>query len=81
MSAGSATAQDIFGRITGTVTDPAGATIPNAVVSVTNQATKVTRTVKADSQGFYVATELPAVRMTFLRKGRASRVPRVPATM
>jgi hypothetical protein len=60
MSAGSAAAQDIFGRITGTVTDPSGAAIPNAVVSVTNQATKVTRTVKADSQGFYVATELPA---------------------
>jgi hypothetical protein len=60
MSAGSAAAQDIFGRITGTVTDPTGAAIPNAVVSVTNQATKVTRTVKADSQGFYVASELSA---------------------
>jgi len=55
-----AMAQDIFGRIAGTVTDPTGAAIPNAKITVTNQETKLARTVTADGRGFYVAPELPA---------------------
>ena len=52
-------AQNIFGRISGTVTDPAGAVVPNATITLTNEATKVTRTAVADSDGFYVADNLP----------------------
>src|SRR5258708_2941997 len=55
-----AVAQDIFGRIVGTVTDPSGATVPNVKVAITNDATLVSRDVTADKNGYYVADELPA---------------------
>ena len=54
-----ATGQDIFGRISGNVTDSTGAAIPSATVNVTNEATKAARTVATDANGFYVASELP----------------------
>src|SRR5437016_34196 len=57
--AGTLNAQDIFGRISGTVTDSSGAAIPGAKVTVVNQATKATRIATTDSKGFYVASELP----------------------
>jgi hypothetical protein len=55
-----ANGQDIFGRISGTVTDPSGAAVPGASITVTNQATKATRTLVTDASGFYVASTLPA---------------------
>jgi len=51
-------AQDIFGRISGTVSDTTGAVIPGAKVTITNEETKLARTVTSDSRGFYVAPEL-----------------------
>src|SRR5258708_29726387 len=60
MSAELAGAQDIFGRISGTVTDPTGAGVPNVKVTLTNQETKIDRTDKADGHGFYVAPALQA---------------------
>lgn len=54
-----AVAQDIFGRISGTVTDPTGAVIPNVKVRIVNDETKLTRDVTTDPNGFYVATDLP----------------------
>jgi hypothetical protein len=54
-----AVAQDIFGRISGTVTDPSGAVIPNVKVHIVNDETKLTRDVTTDPNGFYVATDLP----------------------
>jgi hypothetical protein len=53
-----APAQDIFGRISGTITDATGAVVPRAKVTITNQETKLFRTVTADDRGFYVAPEL-----------------------
>jgi hypothetical protein len=53
-----APAQDIFGRISGTITDATGAVVPGAKVTITNQETKLFRTVTADDRGFYVAPEL-----------------------
>jgi hypothetical protein len=41
------------GAILGTVTDPSGAVIPDAAVSVSNAATQQTRTTQSNSQGFY----------------------------
>jgi hypothetical protein len=52
-------AQSISGRITGVITDQAGAVIPNAAVSVTNEGTGARRRVTTDENGLYVAPELP----------------------
>ena len=52
-------AQTIFGRISGTVRDTAGATIPNANVIVSNVATNLVRNVPSDEDGFFTVTNLP----------------------
>jgi hypothetical protein len=52
-------AQDVFGRISGTVTDTQGAVIPDANITITNEQTKLTRTLKTDAHGFYVTDDLP----------------------
>ena len=49
----SAHAQVLYGSLTGTVTDSAGAVIPNAAVTVTNQGTGEIRATKSDPQGNY----------------------------
>jgi len=51
--------QTIFGRISGTVKDTAGAAIPNATVTVTNPANNLVRTATTDDDGFYTVTNLP----------------------
>jgi Carboxypeptidase regulatory-like domain len=45
--------------LNGTVTDPAGAAIPSAKVSVTNQATGVESSTQTDSAGAYLFPSLP----------------------
>jgi hypothetical protein len=55
-----AAAQDIFGRISGTIIDSSGATVANAKVNITNEATLISRSVTADKNGYYAADELPA---------------------
>src|SRR4030095_4403168 len=57
-----AVSQTIFGRSSGTVTDPNKAVLPNAQVTVTNEATNFARTVNTDENGYYVVTNLPAGR-------------------
>src|SRR5215471_15759783 len=54
-----AAAQDIFGVIAGTVTDPSGAAVPHAKITITNQATSLQRTLSTDDRGFYLAPQLP----------------------
>jgi hypothetical protein len=54
-----ALAQTITGRISGTITDTNGAAVPGVTVKITNEATQQSRSVTADSDGFYVATNLP----------------------
>jgi hypothetical protein len=48
----------MFGRISGTVTDPSGAAIPGAKVVITNTDTQATRTEITNERGFYVAENL-----------------------
>jgi hypothetical protein len=54
----SASAQSTEGNITGTVTTSDGSLIPNATVTVINQGTHLTRTVKSDSNGTYTVNDL-----------------------
>ncbi len=53
-------AQDVFGRISGTITDPTGAVVPNAKVTITNEATKVKRSADTDEAGFFVVPNIIA---------------------
>jgi hypothetical protein len=51
-----------LGRISGTITDPSGAEIPSAIVTVTEMGTGFTRSVTTSGDGHYVIPELrPAV--------------------
>ena len=50
--------------ITGTVTDTSGAVVPNATVTVTEQATNTTTTAQSDSQGAYTVPYLPIGKYT-----------------
>src|SRR5947209_1024654 len=52
-------AQTNFGRISGTITDPSGASIAGAKVVITNADTQSVRTVTTDDRGFYVSESLP----------------------
>src|SRR5262245_21984788 len=53
-----ASAQQFYGTITGTVTDPSGAVVPNADVRVTNIATNVTAGLTSNGVGVYTADDL-----------------------
>jgi hypothetical protein len=58
--AGQASSQAVDSQqITGVVTDPTGAAVPNAQVTVTNEATRVTRTVRSNDDGNYTVLNLP----------------------
>ncbi len=52
--------QSTFGTILGTVTDPSGAVVPNAVITVTNQGENISREVHSDVQGNYQAENMKA---------------------
>jgi outer membrane receptor protein involved in Fe transport len=52
-------AQNVGGRIVGTVTDPSGATIAGATVTVTNLGSQVSETIATDRDGFYQTPVLP----------------------
>ena len=55
----SAVAQNANGRITGVITDPQGAVIPAARVTVTNSATHLSRTTESGADGTYQVLDLP----------------------
>ena len=58
LSAGPTYAQVSGADLSGTITDPSGAAIAGAKVTITNKATSVTRDVTADAAGFYSAPNL-----------------------
>ena len=59
-SATLARAQSDRGTITGTVTDPAGAVVPNAKVTATNLETNEVRETTTSGEGSYTLPELKA---------------------
>src|SRR5262245_59675339 len=60
IGAGVAEAQSTFGTMTGTVTDPSGAVVPGATVTVTNVRTQAVRTTVTAADGTYLLTNLDA---------------------
>jgi hypothetical protein len=54
-----AVAQFDTGTITGSVTDPTGAVVPSASITITNTGTSDQRTLKSDAGGNFVASALP----------------------
>ena len=46
------------GTIQGSITDPAGAVVPGATITITNTGTHAFRTFTADGRGFYVSGPL-----------------------
>ncbi|MGH9533357.1 MAG: carboxypeptidase regulatory-like domain-containing protein [Terriglobales bacterium] len=54
-----AQAQAQYGTITGTVTDPSGAVVPDAKIALTNQATTETRAASTDAAGLFSFTGVP----------------------
>src|SRR5262245_13362100 len=66
-----APAQTITGRISGTITDASGAAVPGVTVKITNEATQQSRSATTESNGFYVATNLPvgAYSLTIEHRG------------
>src|SRR5215472_5155606 len=54
-----AIAQIQNGQFTGNVTDPSGAAVPNAKVTITNQATNLAIQTTTNSAGVFTAKELP----------------------
>jgi hypothetical protein len=54
-------AQAVYGTIAGTISDPQGASISGASITVTNIAQNVTTTAKTNDSGHYEATHLSLV--------------------
>jgi hypothetical protein len=52
-------AQDATGNVAGVVSDPTGAVVPNAKVTVTNVGTKTPKQALTDANGFYEVRHLP----------------------
>ncbi|HEX4808073.1 MAG TPA: carboxypeptidase regulatory-like domain-containing protein [Bryobacteraceae bacterium] len=52
-------AQDATGKIAGIITDPAGAIVQGATVTITNVGTDITKTTITDTKGFYQVQQLP----------------------
>lgn len=69
--ASAAFGQATSGTLLGTVTDPSGASIPGAKVSITNDATGITTTAQTNDSGNYVATHLlpGTYTLTFSKDG------------
>ncbi|MGH9357358.1 MAG: carboxypeptidase regulatory-like domain-containing protein [Terriglobia bacterium] len=72
----SARAQVTGATMSGTVTDPSGAVVPNAQVVIKDTATGVTRNVKTDSSGLYTAPNLlpGPYRVTVSAPGFSTRI-------
>ena len=82
-----ASAQVLYGSLTGNVTDPSGAAVPSARVDATNLATGSSRQATTDGHGGYVISDMQAgtYKVTFSAPSLASvvesGVPIVPNTI
>lgn len=53
-------AQTLYGSIVGTVSDPSGAVVPDAIVKATQTETNETRTASTNESGFFTLSTVPA---------------------
>ena len=58
--AGAANAQVLYGSLTGNVTDPSGAAVPNTKIEAQNLGTGISRSVNTDERGVYLFTNMQA---------------------
>jgi hypothetical protein len=65
-----ALAQNDVGSVVGFVTDPSGAAVANATVTITNEGTGEKRTVTADAQGHYAVPNLPPATYTMTAEAK-----------
>ena len=65
--------QTTFATITGTVTDPTGAVIPNVTVSATHVATNITTTTESNEAGVYTLPQLKEGEYTVSARAPGSR--------
>src|SRR6266851_9044572 len=73
-----AAGQERFGEIGGVVTDPSGAAVPNATITLTDKDTNRSITLKSGNNGSYIATNLEPGRykIRFEAKGfSANEIP------
>jgi len=54
----SASAQNVYAALHGTVTDATGSALPNATVTVLNTSTGISTVRQADASGYYIFTQL-----------------------
>jgi Carboxypeptidase regulatory-like domain len=69
--AATAWSQAIFATLTGVVTDPTGAVVPQAKITLRNAASGDTRNTVADQQGYYTFASVPvgAYNLTVTQAG------------
>jgi hypothetical protein len=75
-----AQAQQTLGGITGTVTDKTGGVLPDTVVTIVGNQTKLTRTLKANTNGSYDFVNLPigTYTLTFTHDGfESEKIPSI----
>ncbi len=78
LAAGHAAAQVNTADVIGTVTDPTGAVVVGARISVTNLATQVVRTTYTDGTGNYLVTLLPVGRYSVRAEMQGFKTAEVP---
>jgi hypothetical protein len=61
----------------GTITDPGGSPVPDAEVKITAEGTNAERVVKSNSEGSFVAPQLPpgTYSMQVAKQGSTLRIP------
>jgi hypothetical protein len=71
-----ATAQTLYGSLTGSVTDATGAVVPNAKVEVSNIGTGITRQHTTDDRGVYLFSDLQpgTYKVTISAQGLTTRI-------
>ncbi len=79
--ANSACAQQTLGGITGVVTDPSGAAIPNTTVTAVEDQTQLTRSQTTDSVGAYTFVNLPIGNYTLTFTHASFQTQKIPSIL